>query len=153
MDAKQLEAIRARLEEQLRADVELLYEAHRVKLRAFETVLRTQADLAQAPAPAGALSRPLPLPAETAQATATHAQSRTEGWSVLLAIQEKMDRIPEVFDKSDVIRVLGFMPKRATLFRALDELRSRGWITNERASQGRKPARFRKLAHPESERS
>lgn len=148
MEPDQFEALRARLEEQLRADVELLHEAHRVKLRAFETVWRAQADLAQMPpSPGPGERRPvISLPAATAP-----AGKRTEGWSVLYALQEKMDEIPEVFDKNDIARVLGFTPKRATLFRALDELRQEGWIKDESRSEGRQPARFRKLARPETE--
>src|SRR5262249_18510100 len=150
MEPNHFEALRARLEEQLRADVELLYEAHRVKLRAVETVWRAQVDLAQTPPSPGAVER-LPVltlpagPAATAPADAPPTVRRTEGWSVLFAIQEKMAQIPEVFDKNDVIRALEFAPKRATLFRALDELRSDGWIADESPSEGRKPARYRKL--------
>jgi hypothetical protein len=148
MEPNHFEALRARLEEQLRADIELLHEAHRVKLRAFETVWRTQADLAQIP--------PSPGPGErrslvSPPAATVQARSRTEGWSVLFALQEKMDEIPEVFDKNDVARVLGFTPKRATLFRALDELRKEGWIQDESLSEGRHPARFRKLSPPDTE--
>jgi hypothetical protein len=156
MEPDHFEALRARLEEQLRADVELLHEAHRVKLRAFETVWRVQADLAQMPpSPGPGERRPvLSLPAaaaDKAPAATAQVRKRTEGWSVFFALQEKMDEIPEVFDKNDVARVLGFTPKRATLFRALDELRQEGWIKDERLSEGRHPARFRKLARPDTE--
>jgi hypothetical protein len=149
MDSHQIDVLRARLEEQLRADIELLQEAHRVKLRAFETVWRVQEDLAQTPAPSGTAGRPQ----ASARPAAPRAEPkrRTEGWSVLFAIQEKMDEIPEVFDRTDVVRVLGFTPKRATLFRALDELRNDGWIADERPSEGRQPAQFRKLCRPDSE--
>jgi len=145
MEPNHFEALRARLEEQLRADIELLQEAHRVKLRAFETVWRAQAEVAQMQAP--------PPPAPAALASTTETGSRTEGWSVLFSIQEKMDQIPEVFDKNDIAAALGFMPKRATLFRALDELRLDGWIKDESPSEGRRPARYRKLAQPDSQSS
>jgi hypothetical protein len=137
------EALRARLEEQLRADIELLQEAHRVKLRAFETVWRAQAEVAQMPAP--------PVVERQPAADTEGAGSRTSGWSVFHAIQEKWDRIPEVFDKNDVVAALDFTPKRATLFRALEELRAEGAIQVESPSEGRHPARFRKLARPDGE--
>ncbi|HEY2737828.1 MAG TPA: hypothetical protein VGK45_05445 [Thermoanaerobaculia bacterium] len=143
MEPNHFEALRARLEEQLRADIELLQEAHRVKLRAFETVWRTQAEVAQ-------MQTPPPPVATAAPAEPADTGNRTGGWTVLFSIQEKMDQIPEVFDKNDVAAALGFMPKRATLFRALDELRLDGWIQDESPSEGRRPARYRKLAQPDS---
>jgi len=149
------EALRLRLEEQLRADIELLQEAHRVKLRAFETVWRTQAEVSLMPAPPRAERLPVAgLSAGAAARTpagAAGAGNRVVGWSVLSAIQQKWDQIPEVFDKNDVTAALGFTPKRATLFRSLEELRADGWIKIESLSHGRTPARFRKLAHPDSE--
>jgi len=145
MEPNHFEALRARLEDQLRADVELLHEAHRVKLRAFETVWRAQADVGQM----AQMQAPPPVVA-TAPAEPTDIGNRTGGWAVLFSIQEKMDQIPEVFDKNDVAAALGFMPKRATLFRALDELRADGWIQDESPSEGRRPARYRKLAQPDS---
>jgi len=153
MEPNHFEALRARLEDQLRADIELLQEAHRVKLRAFETVWRAQADVAQTPQMPQMRTSPEAerLPVAALPAGAAGTENRTGGWSVFYAIQEKMDQIPEVFDKNDVIRALGFTPKRATLFRALDELRIAGWITGESPSEGRQPARFRKLARPGSE--
>jgi hypothetical protein len=145
MDTDPIAALRARLEEQLRVDIELLQEAHRIKLRAFETVWRTQADLAAAPAPASGAA-PLPSPAPPAE-----TKKRNGRWSLLFAIEEKIGEIPEVFDRNDVVRVLGFSPKRATLFRALDELRADGRIAEESPSEGRQPARFRKLAGPQAQ--
>src|SRR6185369_10752862 len=140
------EALRARLEEQLRADVELLHEAHRVKLRAFETVWRAQADVAQV------AQMPTPpadwLPAAKASVSTGGTKNRTTGWSVFNAIQEKWDQIPEVFDKNDVAVALGSTPKRATLFRALEALRADGLIVEESRSQGRHPAQYRKVGRP-----
>lgn len=144
MEPNHFEALRARLEEQLRADIELLQEAHRVKLRAFETVRQAQAEVAQMEA--------LPLPA-AAPASTAEMGGRTVGWTVLYSIQDQWDQLPEVFDKNDVAAALGFMPKRATLFRALDELRADGWIKDESPSEGRRPARYRKLAPPDSQGS
>jgi hypothetical protein len=65
---------------------------------------------------------------------------------LFFAIEEKLGEFSEVFDRNDVVRVLGFAPKRATLFRALDELRADGRIAEESRGEGRRPARFRKLA-------
>jgi hypothetical protein len=151
MEYNRLDALRARLEEQLRADIELLQEVHRVKLRAFETVWRAQADLAETATSAGTGERRpvLSLPTGTTETGTAQPVPRPEAWSVLFAILESWDEIPEIFDKNELARVLGFTPKRATLFRALDELRRDGCLKKESESEGRTPARFRKLSRPE----
>jgi len=149
MDRDPFVAMRERLEEQLRADIELLHQAHRAKLRAFETVWRVHGDLAQTPGAAGAsqvlpfLELPAALPSPQATAPAETGQ-RKDSWADWTAIAEAIERLPEVFDKNDIVRVLGYAPKRATLYRALDELRKEGFIAKESESEGRQPRRFRK---------
>jgi hypothetical protein len=156
MDHDPFVAMRERLEEQLRADIELLHQAHRAKLRAFETVARVHGDLAQTPGYPGA-GQALPVlglpaaPAPQATASVETRRPKKEGWADLNAIADAMERLPEVFDKNDVVRVLGYAPKRATLYRALDELRNDGLIVKESESEGRQPGRFRKLAGPKPE--
>jgi len=142
--------MRERLEEQLRADIELLHQAHRAKLRAFETVWRVHGDLAQTPGYPGA-GQALPflelpaVPAPQATASVETGPRRKEAWADWNAIAEAIERLPEVFDKNDIVHVLGYAPKRATLYRALDELRKEGFIVKESESEGRQPRRFRKL--------
>lgn len=149
MTPTEFEALRLRLEEQLRADVELLYEAHRVKLRAFETVLRAQADVGYTVAAEVARS-PLALPATTAAVSAalsTPAEpSRRKAWSVLDAVEEALEQVPELFDKNDLHRAIGQVPSRATLARALEMLIRDGRIKVEQDGVGRQPAIYRKLS-------
>lgn len=149
MTPAEFEALRLRLEEQLRADVELLYEAHRVKLRAFETVLRAQADVTNTGYTVAAeVVRPaLALPATTEPAISAPIEpSRRKAWSVLDAIESALERLPEVFDKNDLHRAIGQTPSRATLARALDMLTGEGKIAVEQEGVGRQPTLFRKLS-------
>jgi len=44
---------------------------------------------------------------------------------------EALPRLPEVFDKRDVVRVLGYKPPYTTLLRALESLRESGDIAED----------------------
>lgn len=145
MTPAEFEALRLRLEEQLRADIELLYEAHRVKLRAFETVLRAQADVscggytvaAEVTRPSLALAASPEPPREP---------SRRKAWSVFDAVEEALEQVPELFDKTDLHRAIGQTPSRATLARTLEMLVRDGRIKVEQVGVGRQPTLFRKLS-------
>ena len=142
MTPADFEALRLRLEEQLRADIELLYEAHRVKLRAFETVLRAQTDVCH-PVSAEVTRPPLVLAAAPEPA---REPSRRKAWSVFDAVEEALEQVPEVFDKNDLHRAIGQTPSRATLARTLQMLVSDGRIKVEQVGSGRYPTLFRKLS-------
>lgn len=145
MTPVELEALRLRLEEQLRADVELLYEAHRVKLRAFETVLRAQSDVGST-VEAEVIRPPRALEAAVEPAREPARQApRRKAWSVLDAVEEALEQVPELFDKNDLHRVIGQVPSRATLARALEMLIRDGRIRVEQEGTGRQPALYRKL--------
>jgi hypothetical protein len=76
MSTADYERYRRRLEEQLRADVQLLYQAYLSKLRAYETVSRTRGELDLEPLPASELTLslpPMPGPAPRPAATASPA--------------------------------------------------------------------------------
>ena len=161
MTQDEFEKLRTRLEDQLRVDVELLYEAHRVKLRAFETIRRSQAelegeDLSAAPPvrsggrPAPTLPAARPAPAAPSEPE-TVLKERVKAWSVLEAVEEALEKLPEEFDKNDVERALGFEPSRPTLFRALHMLCEDGVLEIAGRSSGRVPARFRQLPADGSE--
>lgn len=142
MTPAEFEALRLRLEEQLRADVELLYEAHRVKLRAFETVLRSQVEVGYTVE----AERPLPPLALAATTEPAHEPSRRTAWSVFDAVEEALEQVPELFDKTDLERVIGQKPSRATLARTLGMLVREGRIKVEQVGVGRQPTLFRKLS-------
>jgi hypothetical protein len=147
------EIYRQRLEEQLRADVELLDEAYRAKLRAYETVLRTRAEIGAGPWPPTDLPLSLPpapglettSPAPSAPATPPK-RPRSKAYSVIEAVEGVLGTLDEVFDRNDLIRALGFEPNRATLHRVLAELTAAGFISVEHFGGGKSPNRYRRLA-------
>jgi hypothetical protein len=64
---------------------------------------------------------------------------------VLHDILDALPQLPEVFDKADVVRILGYVPHRATLNRAWIRLRTEGKIAIDHPHDGRRPTRYRKL--------
>ena len=153
MPPSDYEIYRQRLEEQLRADVELLYEAYRAKLRAYETVLRTRAEIGAGPWPPAELTLSLPA-APGPQATPPPADapapppkpSRSRAYRVLDAVEDALEKMEEVFDRHDLVREIGFEPKRATLLRVLDELKKAGVLAVAEEAVGKQPTRYRKVA-------
>src|SRR5262249_11104739 len=113
MPTGEYERYRQQLDAQLRADVELVYEAYRAKLRAYETVARARGEDFE-PLPAADLPtglRPSPAPAAPARRTKSRAH---QVWDSVLAA---IETLPEQFDKFDLVKALGFEPRRSTLHR------------------------------------
>jgi len=148
------EIYRQRLEEQLRTDVELLYEAYRAKLRAYETVVRTRAEIGAGPWPPADLPLSLPpapglekaSPAAPSAPALPPKRPRSKAYSVIEAVEGVLDTLEEVFDRNDLIRALGYEPNRATLHRILTELTDAGFIAIEEHGGGKSPNRYRRLA-------
>jgi hypothetical protein len=136
MSHDDLETLRARLEEQLRRDIEILQEAHRIKLRAVETIRQARAEPMRAASPVPTAPPPPQPPRQT----------RRGAWSVINELEALLPKLPEEFDKRDVIARLGYTPSKATLARAFDVLRQEGVLAISETGIGRQPSRFRKLA-------
>jgi hypothetical protein len=173
------ERYRQLLEEQLRADVELLYEGYCAKLRAFEAVERARGEggalvspLAEltASSPAAApppLLAPPSIPAISAIPAIPPALApappppappparprRSGAHELYSAILDSLEQLPEVFDKNDVSRLLGYVPRRTNLHRVYRDLVEEGWLVIEDPRGGRWPVRYRRLESPVSTRS
>jgi len=133
MTQEEFEERRRALEERHRADVALMNEAHAARLRSLE-------ELRQASGPADrGQAAPQPSPP---------APARQPG-RVLDDLGEALTDLPEVFDKNDVARALGYEPSRATLLRALRQLKADGEIIQESYSMGGVTTRYRKLSRSE----
>lgn len=167
MPSTDYERFRQRLERQLRADVELIFEAYQAKLRAFETVARARGELEEGASPPP-LSRPARLlelgPAPSAPAVAEPAEGqvtppsapsaapaaskrpRHYAYEVYDAVEKALAQVGDVFDRHDLCRVLGFVPSRATLHRVLVELEEAGAIALQEVGVGSRASRYRKRA-------
>jgi hypothetical protein len=150
------ERFRQQLEAQFRADVELLSEAYRTKLRAYETVCRARGELDAEPWAPPDVPRSLPEAAAPSAEEETPAApearfppqppAKTRAYEMLNAISGAVAQMPEVFDKHDIGRALGFAPRRATLSRILGDLVLDGALAIAEAGTGKRPTRFRKVS-------
>jgi hypothetical protein len=108
MPSGEYERYRQHLDAQLRADVELIHEAYRAKLRAYETVARARGEEFAA-LPAADLSLDLPpalapqIPGPPALVPAAGSAApvpRAPAYQVEDAILEVLETLPEMFNSS-----------------------------------------------------
>jgi hypothetical protein len=139
------ERLRA-LEVQHQEDIALVHAGHEARIRALLSLWQTTAPPAAEPQPA-AVPVTVPAPPASAPPPEPAPQPRRAPNSVLYDLIEALSDLPETFDKHDIVRVLGYEPSRATLFRALLTLNEKGLITTVSTSfGGTDTTRHRKLA-------
>jgi hypothetical protein len=152
MPTGEYERYRQQLDAQLRADVELIHEAYRAKLRAYETVARARGEDFE-PRPAADLSLGLPpvppsppAPAPPRVQAAAPPAVRGRAYQVEDAILAVLGNLPEVFDKFAIGQALGFEPRRSTLHRTFKHLVAEGVLQVEQHGTARIPTVYRKSA-------
>jgi len=149
MTREEYEDRRRRLDEQLRAGVELLEAAHRQQVRALDLVWMTTADEAVAlPSfPAESSSRPDAQPAAApAQAPSgpPPRPARRTAWQLQDDVEAALAQVPDVFDRNELCRSLGYEPDRGSLYRTIWDLIGKGVLALEDRGSGRTPSRYRK---------
>lgn len=133
MTSEDYERERQRLEEQHRADVELLQAAHQARLRALEAVWRSSRP-ARAEAP----------PPKPEARTAARRRKHIGDGELDAAVEAALERLPAEFTGQDLRRELGFSPNRSSLHRALRRLEGAGTLEVRRHGIGRRPALYAK---------
>jgi hypothetical protein len=144
MRRDEYEQRKQRLETQLREGIALLESAHRQQIRALELVWMTTAeeDLAVPAGPVAVRSEPSP----PVSAPATPHRSRRRGPGELEEeVEPALTRVPEVFDRNDICRMLGYEPDRGSLYRVLQELVMEGSLAIQTSGSGKTPTRYRKI--------
>jgi hypothetical protein len=135
MNTEEYERRKRLLDEQLRADLELVRAGHEARLRALDALRDASGGETLAT-----------LETQTAETQTGVAPAGSAAWhSSVHDILSIFPQLPEVFDKADVVRILGYVPHRATLNRAWDHLLREGKIVMAHHSQGRRPTVYRKL--------
>jgi hypothetical protein len=140
MTRSEYEERRRALEEQVSAEMALIQAAHETRIRSLERLWQAEAegdatniDPFQAPARlAGSktASQPIPVPPAAKRKPARpRGQVVDDLWNIL-------PQLPEVFERPDVIKALGYEPTRSSLTRALMKLRDEGHIAIEDHSEG-----------------
>jgi hypothetical protein len=172
MRHSEYEKRRRALEKQYDEDRDLLRAAHEAKLRSLETLW-----LASPPTEAAAATEPVPSyggdprreepESENPAANETQARSETQTTNetqttsetqedVRLprgglrdAIEDALPRLPEIFDRQELERALGFTSRRSSLVRILKELWAEKTLEIVEFSEGRRPTKYRKVAGPD----
>lgn len=152
MDEREYERRKLELERQLEAGIELLRAGHRTQRTALDLVwaaspqnprrggLPYEVPLAQVVAP-------LPA-APVADTTPPRVEARKRRWrpgELRDAVLAVLPRIPEEFDRDDMLQALGAAPDRGSLYRILQDLRLEGEIEEIQLGRGQSPARYRRL--------
>jgi hypothetical protein len=152
MTREEYEQRQRRLDEQLESGIELLRSAHRQQMRALDLVGMTTAEedvaIPQRPAKAPAerppaaetkptaSSPPAPPPPAPPRRTASH---------LAVEIRKALSRLPQQFDRNDILKALGYEADRASLYRAMQYLVQDQVIVQETYATGKIPTRYRKL--------
>ena len=142
MTREEYEERRYALEEQHRTDVALLNAAQELRLRSLERLWREGVEGerdAAAPDVFAIVAQPV------ADVRDPALKPMRERYSVVNDLDAALPELPEVFDRRDIIRALGYVPARTTLLRALGMLKKEGAIDVEDSSLGGTTTRYRKL--------
>ncbi|MFL6201601.1 MAG: hypothetical protein ACJ76J_20710 [Thermoanaerobaculia bacterium] len=140
MTREEYEERRRAFEEQHRADVALMNAAQEARIRSLDRLW--QEGLDREPSAAAPEASPAPAPVEPTPAP----QPMRERYSVANDLDGALPGLPEIFDRRDVIRALGYDPPRTTLYHALAQLQKEGAIAIETYSGGGTRVRYRKLS-------
>jgi hypothetical protein len=112
------ESRRQELEARYRGALEILEAGHRAQLEELERLWVAERE-------AEPERKTLePAPGENPE------MARRESGYLLDEIRAALDRLPEEFDKNNLLRVLGFSPHRSSLFRTLQQLEWEGRIAH-----------------------
>jgi hypothetical protein len=151
MTARDHERFRRQLEKELRADVELIYASYCAKLRAYERLHELHGDLdsrSLAPADITLSLPPAALPAAPPAAPAPKPPPRRGPNELYNAVVEALGKLPEFFNRSHVHAVLGYTPRRASLYGVLRQMQTAGWIAKEEYGEGRLSNLYRQRHFP-----
>ncbi len=135
MTQAEYDSRRKRLDDERKAGLELIEAAYQTQLRALDLVRMGSPD-----EPSPSLAPPSPPP----HATPSPAPVRIgQLYDEVIRLYREL---PEVFDRNDVRRALGYEPPRNSLFRVLTELVGNGALRVVQRGAGRGATRYSRPA-------
>jgi hypothetical protein len=137
MTREQYEDQKRRLAEQHRSLIALLESAHQTQLQALDMVWRMLSG--------EGVSLPAPAASRPKAAAPSPARGRRRAHELEEEVAEVLSRLPETFTASDVCRLLGYTPDRASLYRVLRRLKLEGQLAVDFAGSGTSPSIYRKI--------
>lgn len=142
MTRDEYERRKQRIEEQLRAGIELMESAYRAQIRALDLVWMVQAEEDAEVPPASPAREPLPPPDKPRRRSAPEVDDD---------VREAFAILPETFTRRDVCEALGYEPDRGALYRSLQLLTRSGDLRVETPGGGQRATVYRKTgADPSS---
>ncbi|MEP7011808.1 MAG: hypothetical protein ABJC13_15910 [Acidobacteriota bacterium] len=139
------------LDEQLQAGIALLEAAHRQQRRALDLVWMTMAEGDIAPGfPVPALLAAAPAREREAPRPAEKRVRRLPG-ALQAEVEAALEKLPERFDRNDLLALLPGEPDRSSLFRVLQEMADAGRLRVELRGEGRLPTRYYNPQAPAAE--
>ena len=152
MTEEEYEERRRALEQELQRDLALIHAAHEARVRSLDGLRRLAME--------GNESVAVSIPGKKEQSrtgtmgdavppapAASHKPAGLPG-AFLNDLEAILSQLPEVFDKEDVVRLVGYKPTHSTFFRALSRLQDEGAVAIEDYSEGGRHTTYRKLAGP-----
>jgi hypothetical protein len=155
MTREEYEQRKRRLEEQLEEGIELLRAGFRQQIRALDLVWMTTAaeDVALSSVPAETTRRAAPAASVTASVVPQPAKPSRKPKQPAGKLRHDIDAIfddlPQVFDRDDIVKALGYEPERSSLHRALRGFLRAGDIVTKTRSLGRIAAKYEKVEEDE----
>jgi hypothetical protein len=141
MTRHEYEQRKQRLDEQLRAGIELLEAAHRAQVRALDLVWMLQAEEG-----GGGLALEVPVVAPPPGGPpAPAAPRRRSPGEMVDDLNQAFWRLPETFTRRDVCAVLGYEPDRGALYRILQDLVKDGFAAVQSLGEGKRATVYRKI--------
>jgi len=148
MTHDEYEQRKRRLEEELRAGVELLETAYRHQLRALNLVWAALGgEGVEIPPPVVALTAAAPPPAAPAlpaPPVAPPARTRQGPWEFYDDVVGALAKVPEIFDRNDICRAIGYEPDRGSLHRTFQSLKQKRVIVVDQKGSGKLATNYRK---------
>ncbi len=141
MTHNQYELHKRRLEEQLRAGIQLMETAYQAQIRALELVWMLQVD---AGGELEALVSPEPAPAASPAKQEIPSPRRRSIGELERDVRAALPLLPEEFTRRDICDAVGYEPDRGSLFRILKELVQDGSTRVEFVGTGQIPTVYRK---------
>ncbi len=137
MTQDEYEERRRALEQELQSDLALIHAAHEARVRSLDRLRRLAIEGNE---PGTARNEAPPAPAASRKPASRPGAFLTD-------LDAVFSELPEVFDKADVVRLVGYKPTHSTFFRALSRLQDEGSVAIEEYSEGGIHTMYRKLTN------
>jgi hypothetical protein len=139
MTREEFEQRKLRLAEQLREGVALLEQGYQRQLRALELIWMADSNGDAVPPGQEAIGAAAPAGLPVKPIRARLAPGR-----LLEDVRTALAQLPEVFDRNDLVRALGYEPERSSLHRAMVSLVREGVLVINSYGAGKIPAKYSK---------